>query len=92
MPSTLIDLWLFVRLQYILLDVNADVGKLQFSRYGFSDLASPDRFWIIFFMVAPRRIDLAMFVSATIFSIMVIRTLGSPGMLIKIFGYFALTY
>jgi hypothetical protein len=44
--STIIDLRLFLRRRDLRPDVNGSVERLKFSRYGFSDLASPDRFWI----------------------------------------------
>jgi hypothetical protein len=40
------DLRAFVQQQYLLSDVNGGVEILQSSRYGPSDPASPDRFWI----------------------------------------------
>jgi hypothetical protein len=44
--STIIDLWPFGRWRDIPSDVNGGVGRLYFFRYGPSDLASLDRFWI----------------------------------------------
>jgi hypothetical protein len=47
-PSAIskVALWPFVRRQDQLPGVNVGVESLQFSRYGSSDLASLDRFWI----------------------------------------------
>jgi hypothetical protein len=44
--STISDLCPFVRRRDLLPDVNGGVERLKFSRYGPSDLASPDQFWI----------------------------------------------
>jgi hypothetical protein len=44
--STIIDLWFFLRRRDLPTGVNGSVGRLKFSRYGSSDLASPDRSWI----------------------------------------------
>jgi hypothetical protein len=44
--STISDLRTFVRRRDLLPDVNNDVERLTFSRYGHSDLASLDQFWI----------------------------------------------
>jgi hypothetical protein len=41
-PSTISNLRIFVRRRDLLPDVNGDVERLKFSRYGLSDLASPD--------------------------------------------------
>ena len=40
------DLWATIRRRDLLPDVNGGVERLSLSRYGSSDLASPDRFWI----------------------------------------------
>jgi hypothetical protein len=40
------DLRLFVRRRDLLPDVNGGAIRLQFYRYGLSDLALPDQFWI----------------------------------------------
>jgi hypothetical protein len=45
-----------------------------------------------FLLVAARRIILAVFIPAATSSTMVIRTLDYPTMLIKLSGYFTLTY
>jgi hypothetical protein len=45
-----------------------------------------------FLLVATKRIILAIFVSAATFSTMIIRTLDSPAMSTKLFGYFSLSY
>ena len=37
----------FVRRRDLLLDVNGVFGRLSLSRYGYSDLASPDQSWIV---------------------------------------------
>jgi hypothetical protein len=42
--SAISDLWLFIRRRDLFPGVNG-VRRLQFSRYGPSDLASPDQFW-----------------------------------------------
>jgi hypothetical protein len=42
--SAISDLWIFFRCQDLFPGVNG-VRRLQFSRYGPSDLALPDRFW-----------------------------------------------
>jgi hypothetical protein len=47
--STIIDLRPFDRLRDLPPDVNGGVGRLNSFRYGPSDLASPDRFWIFSF-------------------------------------------
>ena len=44
--SAISDLRAFVRRRDLLPDVNGGVERLQSSRYGPSDLASLDRFWI----------------------------------------------
>jgi hypothetical protein len=44
--STISDLRTFVPRRDLPPDVNDDVERLKFSRYGPSDLASPDQFWI----------------------------------------------
>jgi hypothetical protein len=44
--STIIDLRFFLRRRDLRSGVNGSVGRLKFSRYGSSDLASPDRSWI----------------------------------------------
>jgi hypothetical protein len=44
--STIIDLRFFLRWRDLRPDVNGSVGRLKFSRYGSSDLASPDQSWI----------------------------------------------
>ena len=44
--SAISDLPRFVRWRDTLPDVNGGFGRLSLSRYGSSDLASPDRFWI----------------------------------------------
>ena len=44
--SAISDLRPFVRRRDLLPGVNGGVEQSQFSRYGSSDLASPDRFWI----------------------------------------------
>ena len=44
--SAISDLRPFVRRRDLLPGVNGGVEQSQFSRYGFSDLASLDRFWI----------------------------------------------
>jgi hypothetical protein len=44
--STISDFQFFVRRWDLLPDLNGGVGRLIFSRFGHSDLASPDRFWI----------------------------------------------
>jgi hypothetical protein len=44
--STIIDLRFFLRRWDLRLSVNDRVGRLKFSRYGSSDLASPDQSWI----------------------------------------------
>jgi hypothetical protein len=72
-------------------DVNGSVGRLKFSRYGSLDLASSDRFWIFFLMVATRSIILAIIFPAVTSSTMVIRTLDSLAMSTKLFSYFDLT-
>jgi hypothetical protein len=46
----------------------------------------------VFLMVAARRIILAIFVPAVTSSTMVIRILGSPATLIRLFGLFSLKY
>jgi hypothetical protein len=47
MTSSIIsDLRFFLRRRDLRLSVNSRVGRLKFSRYGSSDLASPDRSWI----------------------------------------------
>jgi hypothetical protein len=43
--STISDLRPFVRRRDLLLGVNDGVVRLQFYRYGLSDLTSPSRFW-----------------------------------------------
>jgi hypothetical protein len=43
---TISDLRTFVRRRDLLPGVNDDAERLKFSRYGPSDLASPDQFWI----------------------------------------------
>jgi hypothetical protein len=43
-------------------------------------------------MVAARRFVLAIFVWAAMLLTVVIRTLGSPAMLTRLFGYFSLAY
>jgi hypothetical protein len=45
-PSTIIDLWFFLQRRDLCPGVSGSIARLKFSRYGFSDLASPDRFWI----------------------------------------------
>jgi hypothetical protein len=45
--SIIIDLRFFLRRRDLPPRVNGSVGRLNFSRYGFSDLASPNRSWII---------------------------------------------
>ena len=45
--STISDLPRFVRRRDILPDVNGGFGRLSLSRYSYSDLASPDQFWIV---------------------------------------------
>jgi hypothetical protein len=47
--STIIDLWPFDRRRDLPPNVNGGVGRLNSLRYGPSDLASPDRFWIFSF-------------------------------------------
>jgi hypothetical protein len=42
--STISDLRIFVRRRDLLPDVNGDVERFKFFRYGPSDLASPDQF------------------------------------------------
>jgi hypothetical protein len=44
--SIIIDLWPFDRRRDLPRDVNGGVGRLNSFRYGPSDLASPDQFWI----------------------------------------------
>jgi hypothetical protein len=44
--STIIDLRFFLRRQDLCPGVNGSIGRLKFSRYGSSDIASPDRSWI----------------------------------------------
>jgi hypothetical protein len=44
--SSIIDLWPFDRRRDLSPGVNGGVGRLNTFRYGSSDLASPDRFWI----------------------------------------------
>ena len=45
--STISNLPAFVRRRDLLPDVNGGFGRLSLSRYGFSDLASPDQSWIV---------------------------------------------
>ena len=45
--SAISDLPRFVRRRDILPDVNGGFGRLSLSRYGSSDLASPDQSWIV---------------------------------------------
>jgi hypothetical protein len=89
--STISDLQDFVQRRDLLLGVNGGVVRLQFYRYGLSDLTSPSRFWS-FIIVAARRIILAIFISAAPSSTMVIRTLGSPAASTRLFGLFSLKY
>jgi hypothetical protein len=89
--STISDLQAFVQRRDLLPDVNDGVVRLQFYRYGLSDLTSPNRFWS-FLMVATRRIILAIFISAATSSTMVIRTLGSPTASTRLFDHFFLEY
>jgi hypothetical protein len=89
--STISDLQAFVQRRDLLLGVNGGVVRLQFYRYGLSDLTSPSRFWS-FLMVAARRIILAIFIPAAMSSTMVIRTLGSPAASTRLFGLFSLEY
>jgi hypothetical protein len=65
---------------YPLSGVNAG-GRLSFCRYSPSNI-----------IVSARRIVLAIFVPAATFSTMVIRTLASPMILTRLFGYFFLAY
>jgi hypothetical protein len=58
--STISDLRAFVQRRDFLPSVNDDVVRLQFYRYGISDLTSLSQFWS-FLMVAARRIVLAIF-------------------------------
>ena len=44
--STISDLWFSLRRPDLFPDVNGGFGRSKFSRYGPSDLALPDRFWI----------------------------------------------
>ena len=45
--SAISDLPRFVRRRDLLPDVNGGFGRLSLSRYGSSDLASPDQYWIV---------------------------------------------
>jgi hypothetical protein len=45
--STIIDLRFFLRRRDLSPGINGSVGRLKFSRYGSSDLALPDRSWIL---------------------------------------------
>ena len=45
--SAISDLPRFVHRRDLLPDVNGGCGRLSLSRYGFSDLASPDQSWIV---------------------------------------------
>jgi hypothetical protein len=71
-------------------DVNGSIRRLKFSGYVSSDLALPDRSWIFFLMVAARSIILAIIFPAATSLTMLIHTLDSPAISIKLFGYFAL--
>ena len=71
------DLWGIVRRRDLLPGVNGGVERLRLYRYGSLDLASSDRFWIFFLMVAVRRFILVIFVPATSYSTMVIRSPSS---------------
>lgn len=59
--STISDLWPFISLRDLLSGGNGDVGRLNFSKYGHSDLPSLCRF-LLFLMVVARKIILAIFV------------------------------
>ena len=45
--SAISDLLRFVRRRDLLPDVNGGFGRLSLSRYGSSDLTSPDQSWIV---------------------------------------------
>jgi hypothetical protein len=90
--STIIDLRSFLRRRDLHPGVNGSVGRSNFSRYGPLDLASPDRSWIFFLMVAARSIILVLFIPSATSSTMVIRALGSPATSTRLFGYFSLSY
>jgi hypothetical protein len=89
--STISDLRSFVQRRNFLPPVNDGVVRLQFYKYGLSDLTSPSQFWS-FRMVATMRIILAIFIPDATSLAMVIRTLGSPAASTRLFGLFSLEY
>jgi hypothetical protein len=89
MTSSIINnLWPLVWRQDLLPRINGGVIRLQFYWYGLLDLLCQVYFGV-FLMVAPRRIILALFISAATFSIMMIRIFGSSVMSTKLFGLFS---
>jgi hypothetical protein len=86
------DHQLFVQRRDLLPGVNVDAVRLQFFRYGLQDLALPYRFWIVSPGCRARRVILVIFVPTATSSIMVIRTLGFPATLTRLFGFSSLEY
>jgi hypothetical protein len=85
--SIIIDLWPFDRQRDHPPDISGGVGRLNSFRYGPSDLALPDRFWI--FSLGCHEENCPRSLGGYI---MVIRTLDSPATSIKLSSYFSLTY
>ena len=83
--STISDLRHIVQRRDLFPGVNGGVERLSFYRYSLSDLSTLDRFWT-FSHGGARRIILVIFVPAAMSSTMVIRTLGSPATLIRMFS------
>jgi hypothetical protein len=85
---TIIDLWPFVRRRYVHPDVNGGVARLNFSSYGPSDFTSSDQICTFFHGCCKEDCPYNIFHGFYIFSIMVIHTLGSTAMSLRLFGYF----
>jgi hypothetical protein len=84
--SIITDLWSFFQRQDLPSSINDSVGRLNFSRYGPSNLLRQIDLGS-FLMVAARSIILAIFVPATTSSTMVVRALSSLAMSVTFFWY-----
>jgi hypothetical protein len=89
--STIINFRSFFQRRDLTLGVNGSIGRLNFSRYGPSDLSSPDRSWIFSHGCHEEYYPYNIFPAATS-STMVTHAFGSPTTLTRLFGYISMVY